>query len=84
MKAEDREAVRDWLYDGSWREKFDGDDLAELLDHIDSLEAALARVLERDGGKSCGCINKSREAEHEYEMGRCPHQRAAALLPGKT
>jgi hypothetical protein len=44
------------------------------------LRAALKAVLRRDGGKSCRCIYHSRDAEREYELGVCPHQKAAELL----
>ena len=40
----------------------------------------LTALYERDGGKACGCINRSRKAELEYESGQCPHQRLAQYL----
>ena len=45
-----------------------------------ALVEALEKVLEVDGGLSCGCINKSRELEIAYETYSCPHQLAAKLL----
>lgn len=44
----------------------------------------LDALLKRDSVKrfngECGCINHSRDAEREYESGKCPHQRLRALL----
>lgn len=54
--------------------------LITAADLIAKLQAALAAVLERDGGKACRCIHHSRDAEREYEIGGCPHQKAVALL----
>lgn len=47
---------------------------------IRSLKELVNDVLDRDGGKTCECINHSRKAELEYESGTCPHQRLAAFL----
>jgi hypothetical protein len=69
-------------------------DIATARSRAEAFEAALAKarealadVLARDAAMSlsrrpndCGCPTLSREAEREYEMGRCPHQRARAAL----
>lgn len=51
------------------------------------LRTALAAVLARDSEwalsgmpNDCGCIRLSRQAEREYETGKCPHQLARAAL----
>jgi len=60
-----------------------------LLSERKALREALANVLVRDTKWSpsgmpadCNCINLSREAEREYEAGRCPHQIAHQALKG--
>ena len=53
--------------------------------------AILTDVLKRDSELSlskmdndCRCITLSRDAEQEYEMGECPHQKARKILTSST
>jgi len=74
-------------YDGSWRGSFSTCLYCQAAATITELADALRAVLERDSWWSpsamlndCGCARQSRAAEREYESGKCPHQRALAVL----
>jgi hypothetical protein len=65
--------------------------MGALETEAEELKSHLIAVLKRDEKwapsgvpNDCGCIGISRDAEHEYEMGMCPHQLAREVLARTT